>query len=364
MSHDLFALTAVVGFLVAAMVIAKASADEGLFEEWAAVIARATTQSPTRRFELVVILIAVVTAVLTLHAAVILLAAVLLVAARSARRATGLAVVRVANTGSTLLPSSNITNLLAFAGTGLAFVEFAWLMLPAFAVGVAAELAVLRWWFRKDFPAAGAASDGVDAAPEVAEAPTVPLFPAAVVVAVLIALSGGAPLWLPATAGAILLGGYALARGTTTWRDLVEAANLPLAGLVLVWGLVVVWLASTRAGDGIDKLVPSGDGLGALLVTALVGMLAAGLVNNMPAALILLPAAAAAGPVTVLALLVGLNVGANLTRIGSLANLLWRQAGPADVTSWGRFHAIGVATTPVIVVLCTTVLWAWTSLVR
>ena len=151
MSHDLFALTAVVGFLVAAMVIAKASADEGLFEEWAAVIARATTQSPTRRFALVGILIAVVTAVLTLHAAVVLLAPVLVVAARSARRATGLAVVRIANTGSTLLPSSNITNLLAFAGTGLAFVEFAWLMLPVFAVGVAAELAVLRWWFRKDF---------------------------------------------------------------------------------------------------------------------------------------------------------------------------------------------------------------------
>jgi arsenical pump membrane protein len=355
-SHDLFALTAVVGFLAAAMVIAKASADEGLFEEWAAVIARATTQSPTRRFELVVVLIAVVTAVLTLHATVVLLAPVLLVAARSARRATGLAVVRVANTGSIALPTSNITNLLAFAGTGLAFVEFAWLMLPVFAVGVAAELAVLRWWFRKDL------SD--DPAPDVAEAPAVPLFPAAVVVAVLIALSGGAPLWLPAVAGAILLGGYALARGTTTWRDLVEAANLPLAGLVLAWGLVVVWLAGTRAGDGIDRLVPSGDGLGALLVTALVGMLAAGLVNNMPAALILLPAAAAAGPVTVLALLIGLNVGANLTRIGSLANLLWRQAGPSDVTSWGRFHAIGVATTPVIVVLCTTVLWAWTSLVR
>ena len=105
MSHDLFALTAVVGFLVAAMVLAKASADEGLFEEWAAVIARATTQLPTRRFELVVVLIAVVTAVLTLHATVVLLAPVLLVAARSARRATGLAVVRIANTGSTLLPS-------------------------------------------------------------------------------------------------------------------------------------------------------------------------------------------------------------------------------------------------------------------
>ena len=356
MSHDFFALTAAVGFLAAVMVLAKACADEDLFEAWGAVVARESTQSPTRRFALVAVFIAVVTAVLTLHATAVLLVPVLLVAARSARRATGLAAIRIANTGSTLLPSSNTTNLLAFAGTGLAFVEFAWLMLPVFAVGVAAEFAVLRWWFRKDF------RDAPE--PEVAEAPAVPLFPAAVVVAVLIALSGGVDLWLSALAGAILLGGYALTRGTTTWRDLVDAANLPLAAFVLAWALVVVLLAGTRAGDGIDRLVPSGPGLGALLVTALVGMLAANLVNNMPAALLLLPAAAAAGPVTVLALLIGLNVGANLTGIGSLANLLWRQAGPSDITSWRTFHALGLVTTPVIVVLCTTVLWGWTSVVR
>lgn len=356
MSHDLTSLTAVVGFLVAIMVLARACADEGLFEAWGAVIARATTQSSSLRLALVVALAAVVTAALSLHATVLLLVPVLLVTARSARRATGLAAVRVANTGSTLLPTSNVTSLLAFAGTGLAFVEFAWLMLPVFAVGVAAELAVLRWWFRDDFHD--------DPAPDVAEAPAVPLFPAAIVVAVVIALTGGVDLWLPAAAGAILLGGYALARRTTTWRDLAEATNLPLAALMLVWALVVVWLGGTRAGDGIGELVPSGAGLGALLVTALVGMLAANLINNMPAALLLLPAAAAAGPVTVLALLVGLNVGANLTAIGSLANLLWRQSAPGDVTSWRTFHVLGLATTPVIVVLCTTVLWAWTSLVR
>ena len=356
MSHDLYSLTAVVGFLVAIMVLARASADEGLFEAWAAVIARTTTSSPSRRFALVVVLIAVVTAVLTLHATVVLLLPVLLIAARSARKATGLATVRIANTGSTLLPTSNVTNLVAFAGTGLAFVEFAWLMLPVWAVGVAAELAVLRWWFRRDFRD--------DPAPEVAEAPAVPLFPAAIIVAVLIALTGGVDLWLPAAAGAILLSGYALMRRMTTGQDLFEAANLPLAVLMLVWALVVVWLGGTRAGDGIDQLVPSSDSLVALVVTAVVGMVAANLINNMPATVLLLPAAAAAGPVTVLALLVGLNVGANLTAVGSLANLLWRQAGPGDVTSWRTFHAIGLVTTPAIVVLCTTVLWAWTSLVR
>jgi arsenical pump membrane protein len=32
--------------------------------------------------------------------------------------------------------------------------------------------------------------------------------------------------------------------------------------------------------------------------------------------------------------------------------------------SWRTFHAVGLVTTPAIVVLCTSVLWAWTSLVR
>ncbi len=355
MSHDLSSLTAVVGYLVAVMVLARACADEDVFDAWAAVISRTATRSPTQQFALLGALVAVVTATLTAHATALLLTPVLLVAARDARRATGLATVRIANTGSTLLPVSNVTNLLAFAGTGLAFVEFAWLMLPAWVVGVLAELAIVRWWFRRDF------RDGPTM--EIAEAPAMPLVPAAIVVALLVALSGGEALWLPALAGAILLAGYALLRRRTTGQDLFEAANLPLAGLVLVWAIVVVWLGGTRAGDGISTLVPSSAGWLALVGTALVGMLAAGLVNNIPAALLLLPAAAAAGPVTVLALLIGLNAGGNLTGIGSLTTLLWRQVTPDDVSSWRTFHALAL-TTPAVVVLCTTVLWAWTSIVR
>jgi arsenical pump membrane protein len=300
-------------------------------------------------------LAAVVTSALTLDATVALLAPVLLVTAGSARRATAMATIRVANTGSTLLPVSNITNLLAFGATGLTFVQFAWLMLPAWVIGITAELAVVRWWFRRDVVD--------DPTADVAEVPAVPLFPSAVVVVVLLGVASGAELWVVGAAGAIILGGYALVRRTTTWNDLLEAANLPLAALVLVWAIVVALLGGTRAADGVEHLIPSADGLLALVATALVGMLVANLVNNMPATLLLLPAAAAAGPVNVLALLIGVNVGANLTAIGSLANLQWRQWGPRDVTSWRTFHTIGL-TTPVIVVLCTTALWVWTSLVR
>jgi arsenical pump membrane protein len=356
MSHDVVSLAAIVGFLVAMMVLARACADEGLFDAWGAVIARSSAPSSGRRLAFVVVLIAVVTAALTLDATVAVLAPVLLVTAGTARRATAMATIRVANTGSTLLPVSNITNLLAFTATGLSFVQFAWLMLPAWIVGVAAELAVVRWWFRRDVV--------VDPTADVAEAPVVPLFPAAVVVAVLLSLAGGAEPWVPAVAGAIILSIYALARGTTTRDDLLEAANIPLALLVLVWAIVVALVGGTRVADDVDRIIPSADGLLALLATALVGMVAAAAVNNMPATILLLPAAAAAGPVNVLALLVGVNAGANLSAIGSLANLQWRQSSPRDVTGWGAFHTIGLATTPVIVVFCATALWAWTGLVR
>ena len=180
---------------------------------------------------------------------------------------------------------------------------------------------------------------------------------------VLFALASGTTPWVPAAAGAILLGGYALVRRTSTWSDLVEAANLPLAGFVLVWGSVVNWLATTTVGNWFDDAMPSGTSLGALLLIALMAMVAANVVNNLPATLLLLPPAAAAGPVAVLALLIGVNVGANLTLIGSLANLLWRQSGGRTLSSVGEFHRLGLATTPAIVVVCTTVLWAWTSLI-
>jgi arsenical pump membrane protein len=42
--------------------------------------------------------------------------------------------------------------------------------------------------------------------------------------------------------------------------------------------------------------------------------------------LLLLPAAAAAGPGVVLSVLIGVNAGPNLTYVGSLATLLWRRA--------------------------------------
>jgi arsenical pump membrane protein len=355
-THDLGTLTQVVAFLVAIMVLAQACADEGVFDVLGGRMARVARGSSTGLLAWSVALAAVVTVVLSLDATVVLLTPVL-IAASAARphRSHAYASVRLANSGSTLLPVSNLTNLLVFGSTGLTFVGFAWAMLPVWLVAIAAEYAVLSWWFRDELHSPYVQPTVEDHA--------LALFPCAVVLVVLFALAGGTTPWVPATAGAILLGGYALARRTSTWQDLFAAANLPLAAFVLVWGSVVNWLATTRVGNWFDDAMPAGTSLGALLLVALIAMVAANVVNNLPATLLLLPPAAAAGPTAVLALLVGVNVGANLTLIGSLANLLWRQSGGRTLSSVREFHRLGLATTPAIVVVCTTVLWAWTSLI-
>lgn len=352
MTHDLGSLTAIVGFLVAMTVLAQACADEGLFDVVGGHVARLAGGSSVRLLAYAVGLAATVTAVLSLDATVVLLTPVLIAA--SARRPYAYATVRLANSGSTLLPVSNLTNLLVFASTGLSFVGFTWAMLPVWLVAVGAEYLILRRWFADDLRTPS---------PAPAEVYAVPLFPVAVVLVVLLALASGTTPWVPATAGAIVLGAYALVRGRSTWSDLLAAANLPMAALILAWAFVVAWLGTTRLGDWFDDAMPSGQGLAALLLVALVAMLAANLLNNLPATLLLLPAAAAAGPVAVLALLVGVNVGANLTMIGSVANILWLRSGGRALSTVREFHLLGLVTTPPLVVVCTVVLWAWTSLI-
>jgi arsenical pump membrane protein len=351
-THDLGSLAEIIGFLVAMTVLAQACADEGLFSALGGRVARGARGSSRRLLAYAVLTAAVVTAALSLDATVVLLTPVLLAA--SARRSYAYASVRLANSASTLLPVSNLTNLLAFGSTGLTFLGFTWAMLPVWVVAVVAEYVVLRVWFRAEVR---------EPSPVPAEAQAVPPVPVAVVVLVLVGLGSGITPWIPATIGAIVLGVRALVRRLSTWRELLDAANLPLAAVIMAWAFAVAWIGATPLGDRLTEALPSGAGLASLLAVALVAMVTANLVNNLPATLLLLPAAEAAGPGPVLALLIGVNVGANLTVIGSVANILWRRSGGRTVSTLREFHTLGVATTPVLVVLCTLVLWAWTSLV-
>jgi len=107
-------------------------------------------------------------------------------------------------------------------------------------------------------------------------------------------------------------------------------------------------------------VLPHGASLPALLAVAAVAAVLASVVNNLPAILALLPIVAVGGPGPVLAALIGVNLGPNLTYAGSLATLLWRRilrAHDADV-DLGDFTRLGLLTVPVSLIVATVVLWA------
>ena len=151
----------------------------------------------------------------------------------------------------------------------------------------------------------------------------------AVLAATLVGFVAAGPLgidlaWV-AAAGAVALALPALAHRRTNPWQLVRAAELPFLAFVLGLGVVVRAVAEHGLGDVTASLVPDTASLPGLLATALVAAVLANLLNNLPAILLLLPAAAAGGPAMVLAALIGVNVGPNLTYVGSLATLLWRR---------------------------------------
>jgi arsenical pump membrane protein len=82
-------------------------------------------------------------------------------------------------------------------------------------------------------------------------------------------------------------------------------------------------------------------------------------VNNLPATLMLLAALPAGPAAPLLAALVGLNVGPNLTYTGSLATLLWRKGVRAEAAEPSRraFFTAAAIATPLAVVAAVGALW-------
>ncbi|KIU18141.1 arsenic transporter [Mycolicibacterium llatzerense] len=360
-------LLPVVGFLAAVLVLAKLCDDEGLFHAAGVYMARhswGAGQSAARRLLVTVFLIAAgTTSVLSLDATVVLLTPVVLSTARTLgvpARPHGYAAAHLANTASLLLPVSNLTNLLAFTTAGLSFTRFTAAMALPWLVAVAAEFVLLRWLFRRELRVAM-----VDrpAPPP----PEIPYFVLTVLILTLIgfgvtSLLGLAPAWA-AFAGAAVLAIRAVVRGHETVFGIVRAANVPFLVAVLALGVLVSAVLDLGLGDAVSALLPHGTTLPALLGIAAVAAALSNLINNLPAVLVLLPLVAAGGPVAVLAVLIGVNIGPNLTYPGSLSNLLWRNVVRPEMTARAReFTAVGLVTVPVTLVLAVTGLWLGCSL--
>lgn len=107
--------------------------------------------------------------------------------------------------------------------------------------------------------------------------------------------------------------------------DIARSVHVSFLVFVLALGVVVRAVMLNGMDRAMSAVLPSGSALPALLAIAAVAAVLANIVNNLPATLVLLPLVAPSGPVAILAVLLGVNIGPNLTYVGSLSNLLWRR---------------------------------------
>lgn len=354
-SQSIGSMAPTVLFLAGILVFGHLCAAEGVFDYLAGVVAHASNRSGRRLLALVVVLAATITATLTLDATVVLVTPVVLATAQRLQvrpRPYAYACAHIANSGSLLLPVSNLTNLLVFSASGLSFGRFAAAMFLPWLVACAIDWLTLRLAFRHDV---------AHPAQQPPPLPRLPRFGVSVLVLtvlgfVITTALDIAPAWA-ALAGCVAFAVPLLRAGRVTVRQLIDESSPGFCLFVLALGVLVKGTLDSGLDGPLRSLVPSGTDLPAILVLAFFAAALANVVNNLPATLALLPFVSHS-PLAVLAVLVGVNVGPNATYAGSLATLLWRRTLPDEVKPRAvEFHGIGLVATPVAMAVTTAALW-------
>ncbi|WP_257718589.1 arsenic transporter [Roseomonas populi] len=337
-------------FLLGMMLLAEVARREGLFD-WLAVFAvRAAAGSGTRLLAVVYGVGVLTTAFLSNDATAVVLTPAVLTAARAARANPMphlYACAFVANAASFVLPISNPANLVVF-GAHLPSLE-AWLLrftLPSAAAIGATYLAL--WLTQRD---------------TLAE-PIAPMVPpvrlqrggivagigtGATILVVLVASAIGADLGWPiflAGSGTALAVALATRQGIGPLLGGISWGVLPLvAGLFVL----VQALEATSAVRALAGLLRDG-GAGTALVAGAAVAFGTNVTNNLPAGLLAgaVVQTAGAGGLLPGAVLIGIDLGPNLSVTGSLATILWmsaiRREGLA-VTDW-QFLRLGALIMP------------------
>lgn len=237
----------------------------------------------------------------------------------------------VANAASFLLPVSNPSNLLVMRGAPLGLSAFVARLLVPSLLAIAATLGGLLVVFRASLRAPFTLEPAASARPPNRRVRASVGGVAALGVAYVLAAALAWPLGVVAVVGGLALVATDLAAGGRDARRI--ARDVPWSLFPLLAGLLTLVAGAERVGL-FTALIQAGEALaGGPAAGAVVGVGAglAGLsnvVNNLPAALIAATGLAGlpVGPQRddlVAAAIVGVNLGPNLTPIGSLSTLLW-----------------------------------------
>jgi arsenical pump membrane protein len=342
-------------FLTGMMLLSELAREQGVFDWVAATTVRSARGSCSRLFLLVYGAGTLVTIFMSNDATAVVLTPAILAAVKKSKVAPLpylFVCALVANAASFVLPISNPANLVVFHSAMPPLGQW----MGAFAVpsilSIVATCLVMRVVFRKDL--GSGIETTVEPSPLTANGKLV-LVGLAMMTGVLLASSAlRKDLGLPTCIAALVITGVVSWRAKANPLQLVR--EISWGTLVLVAGLFVMVDAIEMQGAlGVmrgwllwtDGLAPA---VGAMVVGFVVGV-GNNVVNNLPMGLIsgaTLQAAHAKG-LMANAVLIGVDLGPNLSITGSLATILWLLAlrkGGVEVGFW-KFLRVGAIAMPV-----------------
>ena len=342
-------------FLIGMMLVSELAREHGVFDWLSSQVVGHARGSAVRLFTLVYLAGTAVTILMSNDATAVVLTPAILHAARKAKVPPLpylFACAFIANAASFVLPISNPANLVVFHSQMPPLVR--WLAaytLPS-ALSILATYAVLRWLFRADLQARVHAV--TESAQLTAQGKFVVAGLAAMAAVLLIASSLGKDLGLPTCIAALAVTAVVSiqARGNP-WP---LAKEISWSTIALVAGLFILVRAVESVGalnftqqalNWTQSLAPA---VGALL-TGFSVAIANNLVNNLPAGLIAGSTLQAAHTHGLLAsaVLIGVDLGPNLSITGSLATILWLLALRRENLQVGfwSFLRVGLIAMPV-----------------
>lgn len=346
-------------FLVGMMALAELARLQGLFDWVAAYAVSHSRGSGPRLFTLVYGVGIVVTVFLSNDATAVVLTPAVYAVARAADvnpLPHLFACAFVANAASFVLPISNPANLVVFADRMPPLGE--WLSrfgLPS-VLAVAATYLGLRLHFRREIAADVVAVVARTALPTGGRLAAVGI---AVATAILLWASwGGHGLGLPTAV--VGLSTAALTLAVTRSSPMPLLRGIAWAVLPLVAGLFILVQALNATGVlamlvGLLKSAAVAAPVATAMAVGTGVAFGTNLVNNLPAGLLAgaVVQGASAPPIVASAVLVGVDLGPNLSITGSLATILWlaaiRREGE-DVSAW-QFLKVGAFVMPPTLIL-------------
>ncbi len=346
-------------FLIGMMLLSELAKEHGVFDWLAAIAVRGARGSCARLFTLVYGVGTMVTIFMSNDATAVVLTPAILAAVRRARAEPLpylFACALIANAASFVLPISNPANLVVFH-TGMPPLGqwLLWFAVPS-VLSIAATYVVARFVFRQ--PLRAAIESEVETHRLKNNGKLVLAGSAVMVLVLLVASSLKKDLGLPACLAALAI--TAAVSIHTRSNPIRLAREISWGTLLLVAGLFVLVDAVESIGAltvtrtwlaWVQKLAPAAGALVAGFVVA-VGN---NLVNNLPLGLIAGSTlrAAHARDLIAHAVLIGVDLGPNLSVTGSLATILWLLAlrkEKLDV-SFARFLQVGAIAMPVALLL-------------